>query len=160
MDNLSTTTAEDFKGAVRTLLTEISLQNINVQLGDMGVIERDALVNEIATQTKIHLIGKDKCCRAVMGFFKAEATADDLRDKAKAIAASVATNHAPRFGKTEIAMAQLKQEPLLAPELSQQNGMRDEEGNTILMATPIAEAGAWEEPEQAMRSVVASRGMF
>ena len=150
MDNLSATTAEDFKSAVRTLLTEISLQKVNVRLAEMDMVERDALVNEIATQTKIHLVGKGTCCRLVTNFFKAEATADDLQKKAKAIAVSVAEAHVARFGKAEVEMRQLNPEPLLAPELGQQ----------FVMGTPMAEASAWEDPEQAMRRMMAPKGIF
>ena len=121
MDSLSSTTAEDFKGAVRTLLTEIHLRGINIRIDKMSTVDRDALVNEIATQTKLHLRTEGGCGRLARSFFKAEVTPVDLRKNAVVIAEGVVKVHGARVGQNRVALAPLKQNPLLAPRVNQPN---------------------------------------
>jgi hypothetical protein len=102
----NTQAVEDFKGAVRSLIAEIETRGINVNaIVDTpdDPAQRDALINEIATQTKFHLVGKSSCCTSVSSFFKAATSPADLRQKVSIIADSVATVHSRRYGQ-EIAM--------------------------------------------------------
>ena len=48
--------------------------------------QRDALINEIATQTKLYLSEKRSCGKALCSFFGAEASPEDIRKAAPSIA--------------------------------------------------------------------------
>ena len=92
-------------------VTEITLKGLDVRIDEMEVSRCDGIINEIATQTKHHLVGRSNCCRPVLGLFRAETTPDALRNKTDAIAGGVASVHEAEFGKTE--MVNLRENPLL-----------------------------------------------
>jgi hypothetical protein len=98
LDKVSTNSVEDFKGAVRTLVTELNVRGVDVRIDQMDSVQRDALINEIATQTKSHVTGSSGCCAALSSMFTVAASPDDLRRKASAIANTVAEVHSARYG--------------------------------------------------------------
>ena len=87
---ISEKTLEEFKGAVRTLITEIDHRNIDIQINKMDDKVRDAFINEVATQTKLYLSEKRSCGKALCSFFGAEASPEDIRKAAPQIADRIA----------------------------------------------------------------------
>ena len=86
---VSENTLEEFKGAVRTLISELDARGIDMHIDKMGSLKRDALINEIATQTKLYLSEKRTFGKAFCSFFGAEASPDDIRKAAPNIAARI-----------------------------------------------------------------------
>jgi hypothetical protein len=107
LDKVNTAAVDNFKEAVRTLITKLDAQGLNVQqiVGTMDdPVQRDALLNEIAMQTKLHLVGKRSGCAFFSNVCKAETSPGDLRGKVNEIAKKVAAMHKGRYG---VAMAML-----------------------------------------------------
>ena len=83
---ISENTLEEFKGAVRTLIAELSQRGINFEFDKIKADKRDELINEIATQTRLYLSEKRSCGKALCSFFGAEASPEDIRKAAPNIA--------------------------------------------------------------------------
>jgi hypothetical protein len=106
IDKKDTDGMKDFKDAVSTLLTEISDQGVDTQIDRMESSQRDALIREIAVQTKQHLVRQSAYGAPSSRFFQTGVSPEELRQKASLIAESVAKVHGARYGK-EVAMMDL-----------------------------------------------------
>ena len=92
MNYTTNTEMAHFKGAVRTILFELTRRGVDLNFTTMDRALKDGVINEIARQTrKILLPSKDCCgCRALTAFFKAQATPEDIEAAAPQIAEAVA----------------------------------------------------------------------
>ncbi len=86
-----------FKDAIRTLLTTLADQGLNLEDPEMNETRRNYLINEIALQTKEYFLPSHQhCCRksyqSLASFFKAEVTPQQIREAASAIAKTVIQN--------------------------------------------------------------------
>jgi hypothetical protein len=86
---ISENTLDEFKGAVRTLIAELESRDIEIHLEKLEPSKRDALINEIATQTKLYLKDKRSYGKAFCSFFAAEASPEDIRKAAPSIAEQI-----------------------------------------------------------------------
>jgi hypothetical protein len=94
-DKKNTPASTNFKGAVKTLLTELSAKGVDIQIDRMRPAQRNALIHEIAVQTKRHLVGQSASSRRC--FFQPSVSSEDLKQEAAAIAASVAEIYSARY---------------------------------------------------------------
>ena len=86
---ISENTLDEFKGAVRTLIAELESRDVEIHLENLEPSKRDALINEIATQTKLYLKDKRSYGKALCSFFTAEASPEDIRKAAPNIAEQI-----------------------------------------------------------------------
>ena len=86
---ISENTLDEFKGAVRTLIAELESRGVEIHLEKLEPSKRDALINEIATQTKLYLKDKRSYGKALCSFLTAEASPEDIRKAAPAIAEQI-----------------------------------------------------------------------
>ena len=84
-------TLDEFKGAVRTLITELDHLGVDIHLDKMDIKQSDALINEIGTQTKQYFLEKRSCGKALCSFFAAEVSPEDIRKAAPKIAERIAS---------------------------------------------------------------------
>ena len=87
---VSENTLVEFKAAVSTLITELDHKGVDIHIDKMEDKKSYALINEIATQTKLYLSEKRSCGTAFCSFFGAEASPKDIRKAAPQIAERIA----------------------------------------------------------------------
>ena len=107
---ISENTLDEFKGAVRTLIAELEAREIEIHLEKLEPSKRDALINEIATQTKLYLKQKRSYGRALCSFLTAEATPEDIRKAAPEIAQKIVDVIEHRQSSYQVPMATIVSE--------------------------------------------------
>ena len=90
MNHTTNTKMAHFKGAVRTILFELTKRGVDLNFGAMNPAVRDGVINEITRQTRRIVLGNPGCCQGFVSFFKAQATPKDIENAAAEIAAAVA----------------------------------------------------------------------
>ena len=101
---ISENTLDEFKGAVRTLITEIDARGVDIRLQKLESHRRDALINEIATQTTLYLREKRGFGKTLCSFITAEASPEDIRKGAPEIAERVANTIEHRQNSSVVMM--------------------------------------------------------
>lgn len=78
--------------AIEAIVTRLGDLGVDLNLKEMGASKQNALINEIARQTRKHVVKSSSFCSTttVLLFFKAEATPQQIEEQAGAIAAAVA----------------------------------------------------------------------
>ena len=90
MNHTTNTKMAHFKGAVRTILFELTKRGVDLNFRAMKPAVRDGVINEITRQTRRIVLGNPGCCQGFVSFFKAQATPKDIENAAAEIAAAVA----------------------------------------------------------------------
>ena len=108
---ISENTLEEFKGAVRTLIAELQSRDVEIHLEKLEPSKRDALINEIATQTKLYLKDKRSYGKAFCSFFAAEASPEDIRKAAPNIAEQIVSVIEQRQGSNVVMRGLVLEEP-------------------------------------------------
>ncbi len=90
MNHTTNTKMAHFKGAVRTILFELTKRGVDLNFRAMNPAVRDGVINEITRQTRRIVLGDPGCCQGFVSFFKAQATPKAIEDAASEIAAAVA----------------------------------------------------------------------
>ena len=107
---ISENTLDEFKGAVRTLIAELEARDVEIHLENLEPSKRDALINEIATQTKLYLKHKRSYGKALCSFFAAEASPEDIRKAAPEIAQKIVDVIEHRQSSNQLQMATIVQD--------------------------------------------------
>lgn len=83
--------ARAYIAAIETIIGKLTDLGVDLNLSDMGALQQNKLLNEIAKQTRKCVVPKHDFCSllTIYNFFKAEATPQQIEDKADEIAQAV-----------------------------------------------------------------------